>query len=216
MKKKSRGVITVEAALLMPIILATLFLLYSLAIIQYNNIVTRSEAMRVANRVAINWNLIGSEKNNILTESVKPTVYQGETSSVVGKTGKHAISSDTYAEHDPYRFFVELFTVPSKKEDNIKKYLDRQMGTVAIANSGVTLSSEESIKSDSGIHLFNRYVSVTIENTYSSPMFQLLANMGFPQKSKYSITAKAKLTEPADFVRNVTFLQEIWRKSQLK
>ena len=32
--KKNRGVITVEAALVMPVIMITLFLLYSLAIIQ--------------------------------------------------------------------------------------------------------------------------------------------------------------------------------------
>ena len=210
MKQKTRGVITVEVALLMPIILATLFLLYSLAIIQYNNIVARSEAIRVANRVALNWNLIGGKKNNILTESLKPTVYEGQTSTVVGKTGKNAISSETYEDHNPYRFFIELFTTPSQKEENINRYLEKQMETIPTANSGITFTSQNSVQSDSGIHLFNRYVSIT-ENNYSSPIFELLHNMGFPQKSQYSITAKAKLTEPADFVRNVSFLQELLR-----
>ena len=214
MNKKTRGVITVEAALVMPIILATLFLLYSLAIIQYNNIVARSEAMRVANRVALNWNLIGSDKNNILTESLKPTVYEGQTSTVVGKTGKNAISSETYEDHNPYRFFIELFTTPSQKEENINRYLEKQMETIPTANSGITFTSQNLVQSDSGIHLFNRYVSIKIENVYSSPIFELLHNMGFPQKSQYSITAKAKLTEPADFVRNVSFLQELLRNME--
>ena len=120
MKQKSRGVITVEAALVMPVILGTLFLLYSLAIVQYNNVVARSEAMRVANRVAMNWNTIGGTGHNILKEDQQPTVYKGESApaGTASRTGKDAIYSAAYEEHDPYRFFLELFEV---KENSIFK-----------------------------------------------------------------------------------------------
>ncbi len=211
MKKKTRGVITVEAALVMPIILATLFLLYSLAIIQYNNIVARSEAMRVANRVASNWNLIGGEWD-ILDEELKKTTEN--------KTGKNVISSDSFKEHDPYRALLELGWTNSSKREPIEEYMTQKMKEVASVDSGLSIQSSTSepespdstIENDAGWNLFNRYVSVKIDNSYNNPIFEWLANMGFPQKETYSVTAKAKLTEPVEFVRNISFLQELLRE----
>ncbi|MBP3595445.1 MAG: pilus assembly protein [Lachnospiraceae bacterium] len=218
MKKKNRGVITVEAALVMPVILGVLFLLYSLAIIQYNNVVARSEAMRVANRVAMNWNTIGGTGWNIFHEDQDTTVYQSEVSDALNfllgktrRTGEQAIDSSSYKEHDPYRFFIELFTTGSTKKSNIQNYVNTQMGNLATVESGMNTVTESSVTSDAGYHIFNRYVSVTIKNTYKSPMMQMLANMGLPMEDTYSVTAKAKLTEPADFVRNVSFLEELLR-----
>jgi len=213
--KKNRGVITVEAALVIPVIMVTLFLLYSLAIIQYNNIVARTEAMRVANRVAINWNLVGGEGNNILTESCKPVVYKGETytgDKALIATGKNAISSSSFEEHDPYRFLLELFTAGGKKKENIQNYMNRQMGNVTSVAQGFAPKIETTVSSDSNIHIFNRYVKVKVENIYSNPIFKVLENMGYYVESDYSVEAKAKLTEPADFVRNVTFIEETIRK----
>ena len=214
MKQKSRGVITVEAALVMPVILGTLFLLYSLAIVQYNNVVARAEAMRVANRVAMNWNTIGGTGHNILKEDQQATVYHGETAAegTASRTGKDAIYSACYEEHNPYRFFGELFGAGKTKKENIENYLDEQMEKVNEADTGISLESASSIKSDSNLLLFNRYVSVTINNTYSSPLFEVIENMtGYQVGEKYSVTAKAKLTEPAEFVRNVSFIEELLR-----
>jgi len=214
MKKKNHGAITVEAALVMPVILGTLFLLYSLAMIQYNNIVARAEAMRVANRVAMNWNTIGGTDGGILREDLEPVVFQGETveEGAASRSGKDAIADSCYTEHDPYRFFIELFTTGSTKKTNINNYSTKQMQNVETVSSGLTMTSESDVKSDAGYHIFNRYVSVTIDNTYSSPMLQMLANMGFAVEGTYSVTAKAKLTEPADFVRNVSFIEEMIRE----
>lgn len=222
MKQKSRGAITVEAALVMPVILGTLFLLYSLAIVQYNNVVARSEAMRVANRVARNWNTIGGTGHNILKEDLQTTVYQGESipEGTANRTGKDAIYSACYEEHAPYRFFLELFEVKedswinsnAKKAANINNYLNQQMAKVAEIETNMSMSSTSSVKSDPGTHILSRYVSVTIENNYSSPLFQVIENLtGYQIENKYSVTAKAKLTEPAEFVRNVSYLEELFR-----
>lgn len=59
---------------------------------------------------------------------------------------------------------------------------------------------------------FNRYIAVTIYNTYASPMLQFLDNMGFSVNRHYNITAKARVTEPAEFVRNVSYIMELIRK----
>lgn len=240
MKKKNRGVITVEAALVMPVVLATLFLIYSLALVQYNNVVTRSEAMRVANRVALNWNLIGGTGHNILKESNKEVVYAEDYDAAVNAwvntiisqerdpnvintfltmsrnrmSGQNAISSSSFEEHDPYRFFIELFGTGSQKKTNINNYLATRMENVALTETGMEFTSTSSVKGDAGYHIFNRYVSVTLNNTFSNPIFQLLHNMGFDIGNEYSVTAKAKLTEPADFVRNVSFLEELLRDLQ--
>lgn len=217
--QKSKGVITVEAALVMPIILGTLFLLYSLAIVQYNNVVARSEAMRVANRVARNWNTIGGTGHTILEEDKQTTVYYGETKAegVVERTGEDVIYSGCYTEHHPYRSLIELFTTGSAKTERIAEYLDWSMEQVGKAETGISMSSESSVKSDAGYHLFSRSVSVTIENNYSSPLFEVVENLtGSRMKETYSVTAKAKLTEPAEFVRNVSFLEELYRTNKGK
>ena len=213
--KKNRGVITVEAALVIPVIMITLFLLYSLAIIQYNNIITRTEAMRVANRVAINWNLIGGEGNNILTESNKPMTYKGDSEGddeTFFATGKNAISSESFEEHDPYRFLLELFTAGGKKKKNIQNYLETRMKNGTSIAHSFEAETEVAVSSDSNIHIFNRYVEVKVDNLYSNPIFKLLESMGYSVEREYSVVAKAKLTEPVDFVRNVTFIEEVIRK----
>lgn len=213
---KRRGVITVEAALVMPVILGCIFLLYSLAMIQYGNIATRTEAMRAANRVAMNWNIIGGKENNILTEDRKPVVYAGESSPVAGKSGEHAISSSTYQEHNPYRFFFELFGTGSQKKENINRYFNAQMDSLSEQTPFFDFESMNELGSDNAIHIFNRYVRVKIRNTFHSPMIGMLAQMGYRQKDTYDITVKAKLTDPADFVRNVSYIEEIIRKNKKK
>lgn len=212
MDKKKRGVITVEAALIMPVIIGTLFLIYSLAMVQYNNMIARVEAVRVANRVALNWNSIGGTTNNILSEELKPTVYYGETGATTGKTGKNALASANYREHNPYRSFLELFTTSRTKTTNMKNYLQKKMGELVKTENGMECTTTSDIGNDKGYHIFNRYVEVTVNNTYSNPIFGMLNGMGFHVQEGYSVTAKAKLTEPAEFVRNISFIEYIWRR----
>jgi len=210
-KNYQRGVITVEAALIMPVIIGILVLFYSLAMIEYQNVIARAEAMRVANRAAMNWNTIGGNYT-IFDEDMKEPFFADGTENT-GKSGKNIIVSASYEEHDPYRFFVELFTVGSKKQENMKKYLDRRMDDVREQEIGMQVTTtDHGIKGDSSIHIFNRYVSITIDNTYNSPMLEFLKGLGFSVKKDYSITVKAKLTEPADFVRNVSYIQELMRR----
>lgn len=211
---KRKGMITVEAALIMPVILGCIFLLYSLAMIQYGNIVTRAEAMRVANRVAINWNTIGGDGNTILTEDRKTPVYKGEQIPENPATGAHAISSASYEEHDPYRFFLELFTTGSQKKSNIQEYLNAQMADLSDTQAILDFDNTSTIENDKGYHIFNRYVEVTLTNVFNNPMIDLLDEMGFKQEKTYDVTVKAKLTEPAEFVRNVSFIQEYIREKK--
>ena len=215
-----RGVITVEAALVMPVVIGVLVLLYSLAIIEYQNVTARAEAMRAANRAAMNWNTIGGSYT-IFDEDQKETVFSGENQldeqTGKGKSGKNVITSGTYAEHDPYRFFTELFAVGSKKQSNMRKYLDSRMAAVSKLETGIeATTTDQGITGNSAIHIFNRYVSVTIDNTYGGNIMAFLDGIGFPVKKDYRVTAKAKLTEPADFVRNVSYIQEIIRNKKKK
>ena len=212
--------ITVEAALVMPVVIGVLVLLYSLAIIEYQNVTARAEAMRAANRAAMNWNTIGGSYT-VFDEDQKETVFFGESQPNGqpgnGKSGKNVITSSSYAEHDPYRFFIELFTTGSKKQSNMREYLDSRMAAAGKLETGIeATATDQGITGNSAIHIFNRYVSVTIDNTYSGPMMAFLDSMGFPVKKEYSVTAKAKLTEPADFVRNVSYIQELIRNKKRK
>lgn len=211
-KQNCSGMITVEAALIMPIIIIILILFYCLAIIQYENIAVRVQAIRTANRAALNWNTIGGNGHNILKEDTKKTIYQNEISEITGKSGKNAITSLNFKEHDPYCFFIELFHTGTRKKENMQTYLEYQMKLVKTLETGISCTSSSEISSNGTIHIFNRYISVEIKNLYDNPIFTLLERMGFSQQRNYVVTAKAKLTNPMDFIRNISYIQELMRK----
>lgn len=211
-KQNRSGIITVEAALVMPIIIIVLILLYCLAIIQYENVAVRVYAIRTANRAALNWNTIGGDGHNILKEDTKAVIYQNEIAETTGKSGKNAITSVNFKEHDPYCFFTELSHTGLKKKKNMQAYLEYQMSLVKNLETGISCTSSSEISSNGAIHIFNRYISVEVKNSYENPVFTLLERMGFPQQKNYVITAKAKLTNPTDFVRNISYIQELMRK----
>ena len=214
MKKKRTGVITVEAAIVMPIVIGAIFLLYTLAIVHYNNIAVRAEAMRVANRVATNWNVIGDAGHNILKEDTKVIQYQGDEVTAAGKTGKNAISSQNYLEHDPYRHIVQIFYIGDQKKTNIENYLKYRVNTLGDTTKGLSLvTTPESYNPDGqqGIEaIFGGYVEVAVNNTYSGTIFDEIEKvLNYKVDKDYRITAKAKFTEPAEFIRNMSFAQEV-------
>lgn len=214
MKKKRTGVITVEASIVMPIVIGVIFLLYTLAIVHYNNIAVRAEAMRVANRVATNWNIIGGDGHNILDEDTKITQFQEDEKTAAGKTGKNAISSQNYTEHDPYRHIVQLFTIGSTRKQNIEDYLKYRVNTLGNTTKGlnlVTETEEYSSKKQTGIEaIFGGYVEIAVNNSYNGTIFDDLERiLNYTVNKDYRITAKAKFTEPVEFVRNISFVQEV-------
>lgn len=190
--------ITVEAALLLPFLLILLFLLYSLCIIQFQNVVTRTEAMRTASRLAFHFTVSGGSGTTIFSDGVS--------------SGKEICDSFDYTEHDPYRNFLELFGTGSQKTENAKDFLKRRMKEVPDIGMKITLDTTSSVESDAGYHIFNRYIKVTVDNQFHNPIEQLLSQYGYSIKNQYSVTAKARLTEPAEFIRTITFLEEQLKK----
>lgn len=244
-----------EAALVMPVIFGTLFLLYSLAIVQYKNITARCAAMRVANRAAMNWNTIGGNGNNILVEDKKKSIYmedlitEKEFPQLFDEEGKLVVKSPADAfkfagqafdalvpvkkpedmktgervsyvaslkEHDPYRFFVGLFTTGVTKKNNLNAYMEYQLGKTSGVDGVVSSTSSSSVGQQSSFLVFNRYVTVTVDSMHESPLFGFLEGMGFHVEKSSKVTAKAKLTDPEEFIRDITFFEELWRKKSKK
>ena len=52
-------------------------------------------------------------------------------------------------------------------------------------------------------------MSVRIDNVYANPIQDVLANLGLQVGTQYSVEARARLTEPAEFVRSISFIEEI-------
>lgn len=196
--KNNTGMITVEACLIIPVIFLTLVFLYSICIIQFNNVVTRTNAIRTASRVAAYWNVLGDSKQTILNTDIK--------------SGKDTISGSSFTEHDPYRGIVELFGTGNKKSQTIIAYLKAKEKEIPELGMGITMNSSSEIKSDAGYHLFNRYISVTVNNLFHNPIEELLNHFGYHINSQYSITAKARLMESSEFVRNISFIKEQLKK----
>lgn len=214
MKKKRTGVITVEAAIVMPIIIGAIFLLYTLAIVHYNNIAVRAEAMRVANRVATNWNIIGGEGHNILAEDTKVIQYKGDTVTDAGKTGRNAISSQNYTEHDPYRHIVQIFSIGKGRKTNIENYLANRVNSLGNTTKGLNLVTdpeEYTSKKQTGIEaIFGGYVEIAVNNSYNGTIFDEIEKIfNYSIDKDYRIVAKAKFTEPVEFIRNISFAQEV-------
>jgi len=236
MNTKNRGVITVEVALVMPVVIGVLFLLYSLAITQYKDVIARCNAMRVANRAAMNWNGIDGTANNILLEDRKQSMYVSDinVSNAEGgilaeisastnedylkwsasKSGSHVNHEASLKQHDPYRFFVELFSTSSQKKTNMNNYMTYQMGQGSAVDGIVSTTSESVVGQKSTLLLFNRCITVTVKNTHSSPIFGFLENMGIKVDKNSGVTAKAKLTDPEEFIRIITFFEERMRKKK--
>ena len=214
LKWNRKGIITVEAALVIPVIVGVIVMLYCLAMIEYQNVCARTQAMRTANRAAMNWKTIGAQYT-VFDEDLKDTVFSEDTLSNGGKTGKNVITSESYANHEPYRFFTELFAPGDTKQENMQNYLENGMEEIGNIPAAIHMEMTKStIEGDSGFNIFNRYVSVRLENIFHSPMLEFLDRMGFRVKRDYAVTAKARLTEPSDFVRNVSYIQELLRKNK--
>jgi hypothetical protein len=112
MKKKRTGVITVEAIMVMPIVIGVILLLYSIIVIQYNNILFRTSVIQISNRIGANWSQIDGRDYTILDEDMKPVVFsENQTPENLGKTGRNVITSAAYAENDPYATILQIVNI---------------------------------------------------------------------------------------------------------
>lgn len=221
MKKKRTGVITVEAIMVMPIVIGVILLLYSIIVIQYNNILFRTAAIQATNRIAANWSQIDGRDYTILDEDKNPViVFSGQTSVTPGRTGKNVITSASYQENDPYATILGLVNVGEKsKMQKAENYLDYMMNQ-AYGERFDLLELERESDPEKKIGalevIFGGNFKVTVTNTYRNALLDIMKGFGYDLSKSNTVTIKASFNDPVEFIRNIDFVKEMIQDAKEK
>ena len=185
-----KGSMTVELAIVFPVIFLVILGILSMCITQHQNMVTASAAMQAAARGASYWDKISG---------AGAWDFQLSGGSDDGKL----VSMD-FTDHDPYRYLLD--TKKGNRVKNTEAYAKWLMGQ----NPDVAIGEEETSepKADKTGGFLQKYVSVTVTKKYTNPMGPLLERIGVYTKEDRTITASAPLNTPTDFIRNISFIYD--------
>ena len=197
--KRERGSVTVEMTIVFPIVFLTIVGMIYMSIVKYQNIVTATAAMQTAARAAANWNTIGGNPDN-----GDAGWYTREYDGI-----KVLIPRPNYSEHDPYGSILDLRS--ANREKNTADYMSWIMsGNPEIFDDAEITGTPTADKSG----LLQKYITVSIKKTYINPLGNLLESVGIASRESRTITAKAPLNTPAEFIRNVSYIMELVRESK--
>jgi hypothetical protein len=197
--KRERGSVTVEMTIVFPIVFLTIVGMIYMSIVKYQNIVTATAAMQTAARAAANWNTIGGNPDN-----GDAGWYTREYDGI-----KVLIPRPNYSEHDPYGSILDLRS--ANREKNTADYMSWIMsGNPEIFDDAEITGTPTADKSG----LLQKYITVSIKKTYINPLGNLLESVGIASRESRTITAKAPLNTPTEFIRNVSYIMELVRESK--
>ncbi len=194
MRKKNRkkGSMTVEMAILFPVVFFTILGILYICIVHYQNIVAGTAAMQAAARGAACWDKLGGAG-----------AWDFQTSDPATEGGL-LVASD-YSDHDPYRYILD--TKSENRLKNIKAYaVWLTSGNPSVM--GEDAGSEEPVVTKGG-NILQKYVSVTITKKYVNPFEDFMAQVGLSVSAENTITASAPLNTPGEFIRNVSFIYDL-------
>lgn len=194
MKKKLKGSMTVEMAIVFPIIFFVILGVLELCITQYQNVITTTAVIQSAAKGAAYWDRLGGEE-----------AWDFKLANADEPTGK-MVNTD-YSDHDPYSNIID--TKKDKKISNIQKYAAWLLGQ----NINLQNSTTENLSVKKGGLIF-KYIEVSVTKKYDRPLDALLVGYGFTSSAEKVITAKAPLNTPTGFIRDVTFIYDLVQDSR--
>lgn len=187
--------ITVEATLLIPILILTIFALIYLGIVHYQNTMAAAEATRAANRVASYWSYI--DKDN-------PACFNDDSAA------EALISKHDYTGRSPYRFLIETAAAVSgrgKRQANAKSFTESRITGVPFkmyTGDGGTVATMETRPG-----FLSTYVAVSVEKRYTNPLGNMLLIFGYGENYRYNTTVSALITSPTEFIRNIDIIFQL-------
>lgn len=191
-KDAQRGMFTVEAALIMPLILFSIFGVIFLSTIHYQNFVATAESIRSANRIAAYWSYIGVDNPPAL---------------ISGTPAEQLITVNSYAARSPYRFISEtLATAGGKRLDNGEKYAKTRIAGIPFQ---VYAEGQADVEVSADYGFLSSYIVVSAKKTYINPLGALMEQIGIGETEERKSTAKALITNPSEFIRNVDILYDV-------
>ena len=198
-RKKEKGMFTVEAVFVIPIMLLSIFAIIYLSVVHYQNIVAVAEATRAANRVASYWSYIGTSNPVALNDDIG--------------SAEDIITRDLYTDRSPYRFIIETgsaidgsFGGLSVRRDNGQRYASNRVAGLKF-NTYSTGAVNARLKTEVGF--LSSYVTVSVSKGYKNPLGSLLETLGVEDAAAYENQAKSLITSPSEFIRNVDMIFQI-------
>ena len=199
--KKEKGMFTVEAVFIIPIMILMIFGIIYLSAVHYQNIVAVAEATRAANRVAAYWSYIGD---------INPAPLRNAKDIEASEL----ITEDMYTERSPYRYLIETgsaisgsFGGISKRKDNGQKYADARISGLKFDAYNDKNGNHSELTTE--VSFLSSYVTVSVRKKYLNPLGRLLEILGIAEVSDYSSSAKSLITSPSEFIRNVDMIIQI-------
>ncbi len=200
-QKKEKGMFTVEAVFVIPIMLLIIFAVIYLSVVHYQNVVAVAEATRSANRVASYWSYIGGDN---------PAALQtGENA----PGGKDLITKKMYTDRSPYRFIIETgsayisdFPGLGARRRNGQAYADARMSSLKF---NAYSDGEQRADLCTEVGFLSSYVTVSVKKHYLNPLGSLLQTLGVGDASDYESKAEALITSPSEFIRNIDLIFEV-------
>jgi hypothetical protein len=186
-----RGSMTVELAIIFPVIFLVILGILSLCLVHYQNLVTASAAMEAAARGASYWDKLGGEG-----------AWDFQSGSAGSESGR-MVGTD-YTDHDPYRYFFD--TKNGRRIANTESFAKWLLGRSPDVTIGKAQVGDP--KADKTGGFLQKYVTVTVTNRYTNPLGALFSRVGIGLPDTVEITASAPLNTPVEFIRNATFLYD--------
>lgn len=189
-KHSSPGMLTVEMAILFPVIMFTVIGLIYIGIIHHQTVTTRTAAMRTASKVSYTWSALGSD--NAWDDDGRLKKFD-------------------YSQHDPYAGIVNTVTGSGKQKANAVRYFELMLGKnpQLLADE-----SQEDLSVEYHFGLFAPSVEAKITKHYVNPLGHMLELVGIGAEQTANVSAKASVTDPVDFIRTAGIVYDLFKSGK--
>lgn len=184
--KKDKGMFTVEAVLIFPVIFLSILAIIYISILKYQNVVSLTEATRSANRVSAYWSYLGDDNPPALRPSSEVTA-------------EDLITKDMYENRPIYRI-IEAVVKTGKREANGQKYLDSRIKGIKFNPYSVSKDHYATLSFET--FFLVSYIKVTVNKEYTNPLGKMLSMFGIGSSSLYEDHSTAVMTNTPEFIRN--------------
>lgn len=191
--KNQKGMFTVEAVFIVPLMLFSILGIIYLSILLYQNAVAVAEGARAVNRAAAYWSYIDLENPPALTG---------------GTAAADLITRDMYLERSPYRFIAESFmNSGSQRMRNSSQYAQARVAGIPLQAYSAWNGTDVKVQAKYGF--LSSSLQVTVQKKYVNPLGNLLRTIGIGARQSHTATTQAPVTNPTEFIRNVDTLYDV-------
>jgi hypothetical protein len=180
-KNNTKGSITVEAAIVFPIICLAIFAVIYICMLLYQRAYIQAIADMAVKRAAVTWD---NSRKDIVNGFVKKTE--------MGESGLLGLYSD-------------LIGINTKsKEGNLKRYINAKINTYDVLKSWKGIVD---VKYDN--YIIYKKLNVIITQKYEIPLGEMLTIFGLDKYYTIQVKSNAVINDPKTVIDNVDFILEV-------